>query len=161
MVELAKLRVCYPTHQEVHFVTPKDFWLKKAKSFRPEVVHPSDASGPTHALRIHMLQPLMQALADHAEPPLDVRVAVIDELVKCFTAAANDHKTKPGNIRFKDCMFALVEARKSSTSNTIRVYDFIVLMGDAMREFEQVHQDAVNMGLTMSRDNKPKGSGEQ
>jgi hypothetical protein len=159
---IAKLRVCYPTHQEVRFVTPKDFWLKKAKSFRPEVVrHASDASGPTHALRVHMLQPLMQALADQGEPPLDVRVSVIDELVKSFTGAANDHKTKPGNIRFKDCLFALVEAKKSSTSNTIRVYDFIVLMGDAMREVEQVHQDAVNMGLTMSRDNKPKGSGEQ
>ena len=103
----------------------------------------------------------MQALADYGEPTLDVRIAVIDELVKCFTAAANDRKTKPGNIRFKDRMFALVEARKSSISNTIRVYDFIVLIGDAMKEVEQVHQDAVSMGLTMSRDNKPKGGGEQ
>ena len=29
------LRVCYPTHQEVRFVAPKDFWFKKAKSFMP------------------------------------------------------------------------------------------------------------------------------
>ena len=63
--EISKFKEIYSAHRDVRYVTPEDFWLTKAKSFKPEAVRPGDAAGPTYSLRVHMLQPLMQALADH------------------------------------------------------------------------------------------------
>ena len=47
----SKFKEIYSAHRDVRYVTPEDFWLTKAKSFKPEAVRPGDAAGPTHSLR--------------------------------------------------------------------------------------------------------------
>jgi hypothetical protein len=159
---ISKFKEVYSAHRDVRYVTPEDFWLTKAKSFKPEAVRPGDAAGPTHSLRVHMLQPLMQALADHLEPPQEILVAVVDELVRSFTAPTNEHKTKAGNIRLKDRLYSAVASARKASVAPVTVFDFTIMMGEEMGEVEQVHQTSVSMGLTGPKDRQqPKGSGGQ
>jgi hypothetical protein len=159
---ISKFKEIYSAHRDVRYVTPEDFWLTKAKSFKPEAVRPGDAAGPTHSLRVHMLQPLMQALADHLEPPQEILVAVVDELVRSFTAPANEHKTKAGNIRLKDRLYSAVASARKASAAPVTVFDFTIMMGEEMGEIEQVHQTSVSMGLIGPKDRQqPKGSSGQ
>ena len=159
---ISKFKEIYSAHRDVRYVTPEDFWLTKAKSFKPEAVRPGDAAGPTHSLRVHMLQPLMQALADHLEPPQEILVAVVDELVRSFTAPANEHRTKAGNIRLKDRLYSAVALARKASAAPVTVFDFTIMMGEEMGEIEQVHQTSVSMGLIGPKDRQqPKGSSGQ
>ena len=87
---------------------------------------------------------------------------MVDELVRSFTAPANEHKTKAGNIRLKDRLYSAVASAMKASAAPVTVFDFTIMMGEEMGEIEQVHQTSVSMGLIGPKDRRqPKGSSGQ
>ena len=164
------LRHAYPSQSTQHFQTKAARWNDlRDRLSKVEAIRLHDSAGPTNHLRVTMLQPLVQAVADLGEPPGENADKLITELVRGFTAPTNGHRLKDSQKRFQNKLAEQVEHARTFARNSARRLDmqtFNTCLVKVMAAYERHHAETAEYCLiakptsSSSRDDKKAKSGE-